>query len=223
MADPDKPRTPFAPWDRRQQAGAFGAEETGRRVGHYAWVEMRLFEALGGWVATVPEVDVKLRLAAHAHHHAWHAELWHGRLPTREQDPDRLIVPPNEHLVAFVEALAEPEAPEQTIEKLVGVYRVLLPHKIAAYTYHLSNSNPITDAPTIRPLTLVVRDEMEDWRDGEMLVQSLIETPEDVRRASEHQARLETLLLAAGGIAGPGTIGAPEGACEETPAGRPVA
>jgi len=40
-----------------------------------------------------------------------------------------------------------------------------------------------------------------------MLIQSLITTKRDVKRASAHQARLETLLLAAGGIAGPGSIG----------------
>jgi hypothetical protein len=89
---------------------------------------------------------------------------------------------------------------------------VLLPHKIAAYTFHLNNTSSITDAPTIRSLKFVLQDEMEDWRDGEMLIQSLIETPEEVERAARHQARLETLLLAAGGIAGPGSIGDPQGA-----------
>ena len=80
--------------------------------------------------------------------------------------------------MAFVDAMTEPEAPELTIEKLVGVYRVLIPHKIAAYTYHLNNTSTITDAPTIRSLKFALQDEFEDWRDGEMLIQSLIETAE---------------------------------------------
>ena len=112
-------------------------------------------------------------------------------------------------MVAFVDAMTEPEAPDLTIEKLVGVYRVLIPHKIAAYTFHLNNTSTITDAPTIRSLKFALHDEFEDWRDGEMLIQSLIETDEEVDRAAAHQARLEKLLLAAGGIAGPGTIGSP--------------
>ena len=169
---------------------------------------MRLFEVLGGWVATVPELDVKLRLGTHCYHHAWHAELWHKRLPElREMNPDRLTVPPNDDLVAFVDAMCEPEAPELTIEKLVGVYRVLIPHKIAAYTYHLHNTSPITDAPTIRSLGFVLQDEQDDWREGEMLIQSMLLDPADVARASAHQARLEALMVAAGGIAGPGSIG----------------
>jgi hypothetical protein len=106
-----------------------------------------------------------------------------------------------------MDTLTEPEAADQTIEKLVGVYRVLIPHKIAAYTFHLNNTSTITDAPTIRSLKLVLNDEFEDWRDGEMLIQSLLETEEEVRRAADHQAKLESLLLAAGGIAGAGSIG----------------
>ena len=68
-----------------------------------------------------------------------------------------------------MDAVREPEAPEHTIEKLVGVYRVLIPRFIAAYTYHLNGTSTITDAPTIRSLKFALQDEFDDWRDGEML------------------------------------------------------
>jgi hypothetical protein len=208
VADPSKPRPAFAPWDTRQLPGAFTVEESAKRVGHYKWIEMRLFEVLGGWVATVPELDVKMKLGTHCYHHAWHAELWHKRLPElREMNPERLAVPPNDEMVAFVDALTEPEAPELTIEKLVGVYRVLIPHKIAAYTYHLNNTSSITDAPTQRSLGFILQDEYDDWRDGELILQSLIETEEHVQRATARQGELEWLMVQAGGIAGPGSIG----------------
>jgi hypothetical protein len=211
MADARSPRPAFAPWDRRELPGAFTVEETARRVGHYRWVEMRLFEALGGWIATVPELDVKIRLGAHTYKHAWHAELWTKRLPElREMNPDRLTAPANDDVVAFMDAVAEPEAPEQTIEKLVGVYRVLIPRKIAAYTYHLNNTSSITDAPTIRSLKFALQDEFDDWRDGEMLLQSLITSDDDVQRAASRQAKLEAMIAKAGGIVGPGSLGAME-------------
>src|SRR5205085_6961711 len=210
MTETSKPRAPFAPWDRRELPGLFPVEESARRVGNYKWAEMRLFEVLGGWVATIPELDVKLVLGRHTYHHAWHAELWHKRLPElREMNPDRLTLPANEHVERFMTAITEPEEPARTIEKLVGVYRVLLPHKIAAYTYHLNNTSTITDAPTIRSLRLVLNDELEDWRDGEMLLQSLIETDDEVDRAAAQQAALEKIMLQAGGIAGEGSIGSP--------------
>jgi hypothetical protein len=207
MADPKKPRPAFAPWDRRELPGSFTVDETARRVGHYKWTEMKLFEALGGWIATVPELDVKMRLGTHCYHHAWHADLWNKRLPElREMNTERLTLPAD-GMEAFFAAMTEPEDQDQTIEKLVGVYRVLIPHIISAYTFHLNNTSTITDAPTIRSLKFAIADEFEDWRDGEMIIQSLLETDEEVERAAAHQVKLEKLLLAAGGIAGPGSIG----------------
>jgi hypothetical protein len=201
-------RPPFTPWDRRDLPGMFDVDETARRVGNYKWTEMKLFEALGGWIATVPELDVKMRLGTHCYHHAWHAELWDKRLPElREMKTERLTVPANEAMERFFEAMTEPEAPELTIEKLVGVYRVLIPRSIAAYTYHRNNTSEITDAPTIRSINFILQDELEDWRDGEMLLQSLISTPDELRRATEHQQRLEAIMVEAGGITGPGSIG----------------
>ena len=208
MTEPGQPRPAFAPWDRRELPGLFGVVESARRVGNYKWIEMRLFEALGGWVATVPELDVKLVLGRHCYHHAWHAELWNKRLPElREMNTERLTEPPNDAMIAFTDAVREPEAPELTIEKLVGVYRVLIPRKIAAYTFHLNATSRITDAPTMRSLKFILQDEFEDWREGEMLLQSLIATPEEVQRAADRQRELEQLMVAAGGITGPGSIG----------------
>jgi hypothetical protein len=201
-------RAPFAPWDRRDLPGLFGVEETARRVGNYRWTEMRLFEALGGWVATIPELDVKMVLGRHCYHHAWHAELWTKRLPElREMNVDRMTVPANDEFETFVASVTEPEAPDLTIEKLTGVYRVLIPRMIAAYTYHLNGTSEITDAPTIRTLRFALQDELDDWRDGEMLIQSLLDTPAKVARASQRQRELEQLVAAAGGITGPGSIG----------------
>ena len=215
MSEHSQARPAFSPWDRRELPGLFSVEDTARRVGNYKWTEMRLFEALGGWVATIPELDVKMVLGRHTYHHAWHSELWHKRLPElREMNQERLTVPPNEAFVAFMDAVREPEAPELTIEKLVGVYRVLIPRKIGAYTYHLNGTSRITDAPTIRSLKFILQDEFEDWRDGEMLLQSLIDTPDKVERAARRQAELEQLYLASGGIAGPGSLGDDSAATE---------
>ena len=201
MTDIKRPREPFAPWDRRTLPGLFDVEETAKRVGNYKWLEIKLFEALGGWVATVPELDVKLRLGTHCYHHAWHAELFDKRLPElREMKTERLTVPANDEIATFVEAMTAPEDAHMTIEKLVGVYRVLIPHTIAAYTYHRNATSEITDMPTVRILDFILQDEFNDWREGEMLIQSMLESDEEVDRAMTHQAKLEKLMLAAGGI-----------------------
>src|SRR5439155_13812926 len=144
------------------------------------------------------------------YHNARNSELMHKRLPEqREKNHDRLTLPANDAFVTFMDAVREPEAPDLTVEKLVGVYRVLIPRFISAYTYHLNGTSRITDAPTIRSLKFALQDEFDDWRDGEMLLESLIDTPEKVERAGRRQVELENLYLASGGIAGAGTLGEP--------------
>src|SRR6478735_6749911 len=97
---------------------------------------------------------------------------------------ERLTEPPNDAMVEFIDAIREPEAPDLTIEKLVGVYRVLIPRLIAAYTFHLNATSRITDSPTQRSIGFILQDDTTDWVEGEMLIQSLIETDEEVERAA---------------------------------------
>lgn len=181
---------------------SFDLEATARLVGHYQWIEMKLFELMGSWVQAVDDLEVKQLLATQSQHHAWHAQLWRQQLPEVQQwDSERRVAPSNEELVAFVDALAEPDGPEHTIERLVGIYRVLVPRKIAAYTRHLHAASAVTDGPTVRVLEVILRDEMDDWRDGEMLLQSLIDSTAASERAAAQHGRLEALLSSAGGIA----------------------
>src|SRR5947209_17870978 len=115
MTEKTKPRPAFSPWDRRELPGLFSVEDSARRIGNYKWTEMRLFEALGGWVATVPELDVKMRLGTHCYKHAWHADLWNKRLPElREMKTERLTQQANEHKVDFMEAIHDQQTPDLT-------------------------------------------------------------------------------------------------------------
>ena len=208
MVEGTQARRPSAPWDRPEVPSAFTALETATRVGHYKWLEMRIFELLGGWVATVPEVDVKFRLGTHCYHHSFHAELWHDRLPQLHGvDPGQLTVAASPEVESLLAAVGAVEAGEATIEKLVGLYRVVLPHLIAAYTYHLNNTSQLADAPTVRALNFCLLDDMEEWREGEMMLQTLIRTGEDIERATARQAELSHLMVAAGGVVGPSSIG----------------
>ncbi|MGH9229255.1 MAG: hypothetical protein ACRD07_11120 [Acidimicrobiales bacterium] len=207
MSGPSSPRT------------FLSLEASAQRIGHYCWVEMRAFEILGAWTASVPEPAVKAAIATHSRQHGWHAELWHDLLPViGEAGPGpggavrsaetgdgsggaSFIVPPSAAHVSFVDALAAPEAPELTIEKLVGAYRVLVPHAASAYGHHLDRASPVGDGPTIRALRLVLSDQLDQWHEGEALLQAQLRSLADVDRASSQQRQLETLLVAAGGIA----------------------
>jgi hypothetical protein len=193
MTDPTVPRLGHAP-----DSGAFSLEEGARLVGHHVWIEMRLFEVLGAWVPTVPEPEVKTHLATHSRRHAWHADLWREHLPrVAGIDADSLVAPPGDGFADVVAALASPSS---TLERLAGTYRVVLPRVVTATARRIAAATPVADAALARSLRFVLADDLDEWRDGEALLQSLVAGPSDIDRVSGHAAHLEKLVVAAGGL-----------------------
>jgi hypothetical protein len=198
---------PFPYWDRRRLIGEWTVEESVERIVHYKWVEQHLSAALGGWVATIPELDVKAMLGPHCYQHAWHADLWRLRLPElREANEDR-AEPANDGVVKFMDELTSPDDADMTIEKLVGIYRVLVPHLLAVYTFHSKVTSDIVDAPTVRILQFMLADNHTQFVEGEMMIQDLARTPELRERAGKWQTHLDVLLARSGGIHGETTLG----------------
>ena len=179
-------------------------EEADRRVARYAWLERRRFDLLGTWAAGAPEPEAKALLATHALRHAWHGSLWAEHLPRRSGHAGPTADAGEDALVAVVDAAARPRGAGATAERLVGAYRVLAPYAVTAYTQHLALASVISDASQLRTLRLVLADQVEGWQEGEAVLQSLLRTEHDIKRAASHQAALEVLMLAAGGVAGAG-------------------
>lgn len=170
-----------------------------RRAGAARWLDARLFEILGGWVASVPEPEVKILLATQSAHHGWHVALWDERLPSLHDVDPASWIGPAPGVAPAVAALAEATG---TVERLVGVHRVLLPRLAAAHADHLERASPVADGPTVRTLRFVLQDEQEDQRAGERLLHQLLQTRADVERAAAHQAAVESLLVEAGPLLG---------------------
>lgn len=174
-------------------------QELDRRIARFVWLEQRRFELLGGWAVSTAELDVKAMVATQSHHHAWHATLWEDHLPHRSGHDPSATAPVDAGLAGVIDAV---RAPEATLERLVGAYRVLAVHAIAAYSRHLERSSAVSDAAVARTCRLVLADQLDGWRHGEMALQSLFSTDAEVSRAGAHQARLERLLVGAGGWVG---------------------
>ncbi len=189
--------------------------ESARLLGSYRWVELRLFEVLGNWVANETEAEARLLFDIQSRHHAWHAELWGARLPDVDSvvDPDLLTVAPDEGTEELMSSLGGVPGSEEgsggTLVRLVGLARVVLPRLVCGYGYHLNRAALVSDAPVIRALRLALRDDMEDWQAVELMVQSLIRRPHDVAVVTAHQQRLEALVVGSGPglVAWPGTHG----------------
>jgi hypothetical protein len=167
-------------------------EESARRAGAHQWAESRLFEILGGWVASTPEPGIRVMLDRHSRHCAWRAAQWWDRLPVlAEVDRAALCAePPGPQ--GWAARLADLEG---TPARLAGAYRVALPRLWVAYDRHDKEADDVSDASTRRTLEIVAPDVAADWREGEAALQEILATRADVDAASAAAKALEEMLL----------------------------
>jgi hypothetical protein len=164
-------------------------------LGAYCAVERRLFEVTGS-LSSNPEMlsEVQVYLDSLSAQHAWHAELWADRLPiVSGLDAQALVVLPSP-----LDEVFQLVAAGGPIEAMVGLFRVVIPRLIASYVHHRALASAASEAPTLRALELVLRDEVEAFVAGEALVLGLLGSPEAVERAGEIVVRLETGLVETG-------------------------
>ena len=205
-------RTTFAPYsafdipaDLRELHGRYDVEAVARRVRNFRYAEEWIMMILGGWVATVPELPVKTGLGRIIWETAQAADKLGMRLPelrcgTRSVSASEA---PNEAFAAFVRSVAEPESPTLTIEKLSGVFDVLVPHLAATWERTAAETNPIADAPTIKILEESLVDARRHVAWGREVLDTLCKgAPEAGRRRRARRESLEAELRASGGVIG---------------------
>ncbi|WP_201393771.1 hypothetical protein [Ktedonobacter sp. SOSP1-52] len=115
------------------------------------------------------------------------------------EPPHFLDEAPDEELKRLFEELIRAS---NTIELLVGVYRVVKPALIRALNQHLAQANPLSDYPTCRLLRLLLKDEEEMVVWGTQATTALTQAPEAAKIAHDWEKHLSWFLDAAGGIAG---------------------
>ena len=92
---------------RRREARRCPSTRRARLVGSYQWVERRLFEILGSWVASEPVPEAQMVFDVFSQQHAWHAELFADRLPALDSvDADALMVAPSPEVDRMLAVLA---------------------------------------------------------------------------------------------------------------------
>jgi hypothetical protein len=186
-------------------AGHLEVDESAKTVRHYRYVVERMMRILGGWIALTPELSAKLLMGRHVWDNAQHADAWGRRLPELRAAA-QLSEPANARLVAFLDVVEAAERPEQTIERLVAIYRVLKPHLLTTYEAHLASANAVYEPPTCRILARCIEDERRHVAAGETVLRHLVRAPGQEERARAGEARLWALLEAAGGVTGAGPV-----------------
>jgi hypothetical protein len=184
-------------------SGHASVDESARLIRNYRYAVERMMRILGGWIALTPEISAKLLMGRHVWDNAQHADALGRRLPELRAQA-HVSEPANEAFVAFIDGIEEAERPEQTVERLAGVYRVLKPHLLASYEAHLECANEVYEPPTRRILARCAEDERRHISAGLAVLRHLMRTPALEARGNMWQARMEQLLAASGGVTGQG-------------------
>ena len=187
------------PRDGRQLGGKYSVEENARRLMRFFYFERRLMQALGAWTLSIGEFEVKLETGRHIFYHADAARLLRERLneqETRLKDIDGFGDPEIDRFIE--EMLSANSAPEL----LVGVHQVLGRALETAYRHHIDDTDPVTDAPTIRCLRRILSDyePMLDW--AESAVAAYVEGGVAEPGLAVWRWHLQRLLASIGGVTG---------------------
>jgi hypothetical protein len=163
---------------------------------HYAFV--RLHEILTARITAEPIYELKTAFSHHSYLCAEHVQAIRNRVAEMREPPLGLEQVPHEGLqIFFDEILAAPT----TEALLVAIYEFALPILDKALERHLDDTNPLTDAPSIRVIRFA-RLEIDDMIEfGMKCTECLVD---DATRGSlvEWIAMLGHCLDCAGGLHG---------------------
>jgi len=192
-----------APAERAERG--LGIEDSGRLLGAYAWAEGRLFAVLGAWAADEGVPEAAVLFDALSRQHAWHASLFTDCLPLLPGlEPSAATAPPT---AGAAEALDRLASFDDSAGRMAALARVVLPRLVTGYRRHLAEARPMSDAPVVRALRLVVRDEVEALLDAEGVLEALVAGQRPLAEVLVPAAHLEELLAGSG----PGLVPWPEG------------
>jgi hypothetical protein len=208
--NPDE-RTGFEPYsafdipaDLRELHGRYDVEAAARRVRNFRYAEEWMMMIMGGWLATIPELPVKTGLGKIVWETAQAADALGKRLPELRAGRNLNIASeaPNHGFAEFINAVADPEDPELTIEKLSGMFDVLSPHLIEVYDATTRSTDQIADAPTVDLLEDIVRKARRHVAWGHEVLERLCDTDAKRERRRERTRALREQLTACGGVTG---------------------
>lgn len=175
-----------------------GVEACVARLKRYHYAFRRLHEILTARITAEPVYELKTGFSHHAYLCAEHVTALRNRVSEMREPPLGLESVPDPALELFFdEILAAPT----TAALLVGIYAIAMPALDAALVRHCADTNPLTDAPSVR-VCRFARLELADMNDfGRKSIACLVS--DQARDALKPWLTLlEKCLLSAGGLEG---------------------
>jgi hypothetical protein len=168
---------------------------------HYAFV--RVHEILTARITAEPIYELKTAFSHHAYLCSEHVAALRTRVGEMREPPLGLEEVPHEGLqVFFEEILAAPS----TAALLLGVYEKAIPALDAALERHLRDTNPLTDAPSVRIIRFARLELADMIAFGHQSIACLVDAATRARYA-DWLRLLDACLAAAGGLDGCASIG----------------
>jgi uncharacterized ferritin-like protein (DUF455 family) len=193
---------PLLPPDARRLGGELDVRESGRRIVRYQTLSFSIMRLLGGWLAKIPEYELKLEIGRHVWQDAQAAEalrIRSGELRIPADADRRLPI----ELQEWLDGL---DAAPTPLQFLVGAYRVAKPRLASAMAAHVASTDPVCDAPTLRTLRPIMHELGEQVAWGEAAIAAAsAHAPLELGEAIQFQGRLEVTLAEAGGLIAHGT------------------
>jgi len=167
----------------------FSLAELTTRLGALVWVEEQLAQVLTQWGAIEDHAPSAVVFATTARHHAWHAEIIRGCLPTSPQLlEDEVVCTPTagwQTAVVSLRALTDPGDTAVRLKALVKIVGPWLDREIGAL---LELGRPVSDAAMSRWLQFVSIDHQHD---GEAVAALLTSQSSNAVRFGDHRVIAE--------------------------------
>ena len=151
----------------------FTLAELTERLGGLVWVEEQLSQLLAGWAANEASAPAAIFFATAGGHHAWHAQVVRGCLPTspRLTEHDVVVAPAIgwTRTITTLGTLTDAGATLPRLKALVKVIDPWLDREIGAL---VDVARPISDAAMMRWLRFITIDHHDDGQAAALLTAS---------------------------------------------------
>ena len=182
-----------------------GVQECVDRLKCFHYALQRVWQVLLTRIACEPIYELKMGYSYHAYLVAEHITLLRDRVAELRHPPLGLDKVPDDNLQAFFDEIRNAPDLKSFME---GLYRVALPALRESMQDYGEQTNPLTDAPGLRVLRVILPEveDMISW--GEKSCAALEAASAGQRQdPSEWKQELRGWLAASGGLAGTGDRG----------------
>src|SRR5262245_48062546 len=148
----------------------YSVERSVELLKRFNYVTTCLNQTIASHLARTPEWEIKCGLSLHLWLDAEHSAALRARVAELREPPLHLDQVPDDRLRAWLD---EAIRVEDTLELLVGLYRVIRPELLRCWRQYLAEANPLADYPTCRLLRLASGEEEEMILWGEQAIAAL--------------------------------------------------